>query len=255
MEIDELKLMKGVRKIAVLTAYDYQTALILDKAGIDMILVGDSLGMVLLGYKGTRQVTMADMERHIGAVARGTKHVHIVGDMPISSYNNVEDAMKNARRLMDAGADSVKLEGLRRDVITALISSGVPVMGHLGLLPQTAEDFKVKGKNREEADRIYADAMELDRLGVYSIVLECIPLQLAKSITEGVKALTIGIGAGVYCDGQVLVINDMLGLAEGHKPKHVKLYADLNKVIYGAVLDYIDDVRNSAFPTKENSFH
>jgi len=255
MELDELKKMKGSQKVTMLTAYDYQIAKILDESGLDMILVGDSLGNVVLGYEGTKQVTMNDMERHISAVARGVKKAHIIGDMPIASYDNVNDAKKNAKRLIDAGAQSVKLEGLNSEVIKALITSGIPVMGHLGLLPQTAIDLKVKGKKRDEADRILADALELDRLGVYGIVLECIPMGLAKKITDNVKALTIGIGAGVNCDGQVLVVNDMLGMLHDHKPKHVKQYANLYEVIKTAAQNYISEVKEEKFPTDEYSFH
>lgn len=255
MEIEKLTRMKGNQKVTMLTAYDYQTAKILDEAGIDMILVGDSLGNVILGYEGTKQVTMSDMERHISAVARGVKHAHIIGDMPIASYDNKVDALKNSKRLIAAGAHSVKLEGLNSDVIKALISSGIPVMGHLGLLPQTAIDLKVKGKKREEAERIYADALELDKLGVYGIVLECIPVALSQKITNGVKSLTIGIGAGVDCDGQVLVVNDMLGMLQDHKPKHVKLYANLHDIIKNAAQSYIDEVKAKTFPTDEYSFH
>jgi 3-methyl-2-oxobutanoate hydroxymethyltransferase len=255
MDAEQIRRLKGISKVAVLTAYDYQTAMIVDGAGIDMILVGDSLGTVVLGYEGTKQVTMVDMVMHVEAVARGVKRAHIIGDMPIASYNTPEDALKNAQRLIEAGADSVKLEGLKSEAVKAIVSSGIPVMGHLGLLPQTADDLKVKGKKKEEAERIYSDALELDRLGVYSIVLECIPLHLAKRITESVNALTIGIGAGVYTDGQVLVINDMLGMNEGHKPKHVKLYANLNQVIDVAIRRYVEDVRTAKFPADENSFH
>ncbi|MBN1683053.1 3-methyl-2-oxobutanoate hydroxymethyltransferase [Candidatus Bathyarchaeota archaeon] len=255
MELNELIKMKGSQKVTMLTAYDYQIAKILDESGIDMILVGDSLGNVVLGYEGTKQVTMNDMERHIAAVARGVKKAHIIGDMPIASYNNVSDALKNAKKLINAGAHSVKLEGLNPEVIRALVSSGMPVLGHLGLLPQTAVDLKVKGKKRDEADRIFSDALELDKLGVYGIVLECIPVGLAKKITDNVNALTIGIGAGVHCDGQVLVINDMLGMLHNHKPKHVKQYVNIYEVIKTATQNYISDVKGEKFPTDEYSFH
>jgi len=255
MNVDDLKKRKGGQKVTMLTAYDYQMAGILDEAGIDTILVGDSLGNVVLGYEGTRQVTMDDMVRHIQAVARGSERAHIVGDMPIASYDTPSDALSNAKRLVDAGADSVKLEGLKPDIIRAILSSGIPVVGHLGLLPQTAEDLKVRGKTGDEAERILRDAVELDQLGVYAIVLECIPLMLAKKITESVKALTIGIGAGPHCDGQVLVINDMLGMTPGHRPRHVKRYADLRKVVGDAAQRYIDEVKSGAFPDDEHSFH
>ena len=255
MDVEEFRSLKGVRKMTMLTAYDYQMARIQDKAGIDVILVGDSLGMVVLGYRDTKQVTMDDMIRHTQAVARGTESALIVGDMPINSYNNVDDALENSTRLLDAGAHAVKLEGNRTEIIKALISSGIPVMGHLGLLPQTAEVMKVRGKKSEEAERILTDAVELDSLGVFSIVLECIPLKLAKRITEAVDALTIGIGAGIHCDGQVLVVNDMLGMNKEYNPKHSKIYVDLNTIIMNAVLNYVEEVKAGRFPIDKHSFH
>lgn len=255
MDIEQLRRLKGVRKVVMLTAYDYQMAKILDMAGLDMILVGDSLGMVVLGYEGTRQVTMADMIRHTEAVARGAESAIIVGDMPIGTYGIVGDALKNAQRFFDAGADAVKIEGNKPEIVEALISSGVPVMGHLGLLPQTAEEFKVRGKRREEADRIYADALELDGLGVFSIVLECVPIKLSKRITDAVGCLTIGIGAGATCDGQVLIVNDLLGMDEGFNPKHVKRYANLSEAIREAVLRFMEEVKNGEFPDDAHSFH
>jgi 3-methyl-2-oxobutanoate hydroxymethyltransferase len=255
MDVKELRSLKGVRKVAMLTAYDYQMARIQDKAGIDVILVGDSLGMVVLGYRDTKQVTMQDMIRHIQAVARGTESALIVGDMPINSYNNVDDALENATRLLEAGARAVKLEGNCTKIIKALISSGISVMGHLGLLPQTAEVMKVRGKKSEEAERILTDAVELDRLGVFSIVLECIPLKLAKRVTEAVDAITIGIGAGIHCDGQVLVVNDMLGMNKEYSPKHSKIYVDLNTIIMDAVLNYVEEVKAGRFPADKHSFH
>lgn len=255
MDIEQLRRLKGVKKVVMLTAYDYQMAKILDDAGVDIILVGDSLGMVVLGHENTKSVTMADMIRHTEAVARGAMSALIVGDMPIATYNNVEDALRNARSLMDAGADAVKLEGDKPEVTKALISSGIPVMGHVGLLPQTADQLKVRGKKRSEAERIYEDALYLDGLGVFSIVLECIPLRLARRITEAVKSMTIGIGAGAHCDGQVLVVNDLLGMEEGFKPKHVKRYAHLSKNISDAVQRFIEEVRSGKFPDDEHSFH
>jgi 3-methyl-2-oxobutanoate hydroxymethyltransferase len=255
VKIGDLRRLKGVRKAVMLTAYDYQMAKILDSAGVDMILVGDSLGMVVLGYETTRQVTMADMIRHTEAVARGVSSAVIVGDMPIGTYDTVDDAMKNAQRFLDAGANAVKLEGNKTRVVEALIASGVPVQGHLGLLPQTAEEFKVRGKKRPEAERIFADAVELDGLGVFTIVLECIPLKLARRITDAVGSLTIGIGAGIHCDGQVLIINDMLGMDPSFDPKHNKRYVDLHEIITDAVARYMDEVRNGKFPTDKESFH
>ena len=255
MEIDEVRRLKGVRKVTVLTAYDYQTAKIMDVAGIDIILVGDSLGMVVLGYEDTKQVTMEDMIRHTQAVARGVESAIIIGDLPIHSYETVEDALTNAGKLMDAGAHAVKLEGYKPDAVKALIEEGIPVQGHLGLLPQTADVMKVRGKKRSEAERILAEAREMDALGVFSLVLECIPLKLAKQVTEAVGTLTIGIGAGVHCDGQVLVVNDMLGMDEGYSPKHSKIFANLNDIIGDAVERYIEEVKAGKFPTDRHSFH
>ena len=255
MEIDEVRRLKGVRKVTVLTAYDYQTAKIMDVAGIDIILVGDSLGMVVLGYEDTKQVTMEDMIRHTQAVARGVESAIIIGDLPIHSYETVEDALTNAGKLMEAGAHAVKLEGYKPDAVKALIEEGIPVQGHLGLLPQTADVMKVRGKKRSEAERILAEAREMDALGVFSLVLECIPLKLAKQVTEAVGTLTIGIGAGVHCDGQVLVVNDMLGMDEGYSPKHSKVFANLNDIIGEAVERYIEEVKAGKFPTDRHSFH
>jgi len=203
--------LKKKRKIVMLTAYDYQMAKILDETGIDMILVGDSLGMVVLGHKDTKSVTMEDMIHHTRAVARGAKNTPIIGDMPINSYNIVEGALKNAKRFLEAGAHGVKIEGNRSKIVKALLDEGIPVMGHVGMLPQTAERYRLRGKEKAEAEKIFMDAVELDRRGVFTIVLECIPESLAQRITETVKVPTIGIGAGKYCDGQVLVVNDMLG--------------------------------------------
>ena len=255
MDTEQLKSLKGVRRVTVLTAYDYQTAKIMDEAGIDMILVGDSLGMVVLGYEDTKSVTMEDMIRHTEAVSRGVESALIIGDLPIHSYDTVEDALTNSRRLMEAGAHAVKLEGYNPDVVKALIEDGIPVQGHLGLLPQTAEVMKVRGKKRSEAERILEEARELDALGVFSLVLECIPLKLAKEVTEAVGTLTIGIGAGVHCDGQVLVVNDMLGMDKGYSPKHSKTFANLYNVIREAVEAYIKEVKANEFPTDRHSFH
>jgi len=255
MNVDDVRRLKGVRKITVLTAYDYQTAKIIDAAGIDMILVGDSLGMVILGYEDTKQVTMEDMIRHTQAVARGVKSAIVVGDLPIHSYGTVEDALTNAGRLMEAGAHAVKLEGNKPDIVKALIDGGIPVQGHLGLLPQTAQSMKARGKRRSEAELILADAMELDALGGFSLVLECIPMDLARRITEAVETPTIGIGAGVHCDGQVLVVNDMIGMDDGYCPRHAKVYLNLNDLIGKAVKSYIGDVKAERFPEDRHSIH
>ena len=255
MRLDELRTKKSKEKIIMLTAYDYQMAKILDEAGIDLILVGDSLGMVIQGYKDTKSVTIEDMLYHTRAVARGAKNTPIIGDMPIDCDKSVEDALKNAKRFLEAGAQGVKIEGSKFEVVKTLLNAGIPVMGHVGLLPQTAESYRVKGKQPPEAQKIFDDALELDKLGVFSMVLECMPESLAKRITEAVKTPTIGIGAGKYCDGQVLVINDMLGFDESFAPKYLKRYANLNKIIKEAVARFKDEVSSGVYPDKEHTYH
>ncbi len=241
--------------IVMLTAYDYQIAKILEEIGIDLILVGDSLGMVVLGYKDTKSVTMEDMIHHTKAVARGATNTPIIGDMPINAYNTIEDAVRNAKRLLEAGAHGVKIEGNPPAIVDALLREGIPVMGHLGLLPQSAERYQLKGKEKAEADQILADAVELDNKGVMAIVLECIPKSLAKKITDAVKAPTIGIGAGIHCDGQVLVINDLLGIDEGFSPKYLKRYASLGKVIRNAVATFKEEVQSGKYPDEAHTYH
>ena len=256
MEFQErIRRKKSKEKIIMLTAYDYQMAKILDEIGIDLILVGDSLGMVVQGHNNTKSVTMADMIYHIKAVAKGAKKTPIIGDMPINSCKTVEDGLRNAKQFIEAGAHGVKIEGNRPQVVRTLIDAGIPVMGHVGMLPQMAETYRVKGKKPEEAEEIFRDALDLDNLGVFSIVLECIPKSLAKKITENVKAPTIGIGAGEHCDGQVLVVNDMLGLDESFKPKYLKRYADLNKVIKDAVAMFMEEVSTGKYPDEEHTYH
>lgn len=256
MEFQErIRRKKGREKIVMLTAYDYQIAKILDEISIDLILVGDSLGMVVQGHSNTKSVTMMDMIYHVRAVARGAENTPIIGDMPINSCNTIKDGLKNAKKFIEAGAHGVKIEGNRPQVVRALMEAGIPVMGHVGMLPQMAETYRVKGKRPEEAEEIFRDAVDLDRLGVFSMVLECIPKRLAKKITENVKAPTIGIGAGKYCDGQVLVINDMLGLDEHFKPKYVKRYATLNKVIKDAVARFMEEVSAGKYPDGEHTYH
>jgi len=239
----------------MLTAYDFQTAKILDQTGIDMILVGDSSGMVVQGYSDTRSVTMADMIYHVKAVARGAKSTPIIGDMPINSCDTVQDCLRNAQQFVEAGAHGVKIEGRKAEAIKTLTNRGIPVMGHVGMLPQMVEAYHVKGKKPEEAQQILQDAEELDKLGVFSIVLECIPEILAKTITETVDVPTIGIGAGKHCDGQVLVINDILGYDENFKPKYVKTYANLNKTIKDAVTKLMEEVTAGTYPDQEHTYH
>jgi 3-methyl-2-oxobutanoate hydroxymethyltransferase len=255
MKLDELRSRKTGENIVMLTAYDYQIAKIVDEMGIDLILVGDSLGMVVQGYTDTKSVTMENMLYHTQAVARGTKKTPIIGDMPINSDNTVNEALKNARAFLAAGAHGVKIEGNKSEVIKALINDGIPTMGHVGLLPQTAPSHRLRGKQPEEAQQIFQDALELDQLGVFSIVLESIPESLAKKITEAVRAPTIGIGAGRYCNGQVLVTNDMLGLDPSFNPKYLKRYANLNEIIKDAVESFKQEVKTGKYPDKEHTYH
>jgi 3-methyl-2-oxobutanoate hydroxymethyltransferase len=255
VKLDDFRKRKGKEKIIMLTAYDFQIAKILDEEEIDMILVGDSLGMVVQGYADTKNVTMEEMLYHTRAVSKGAKKTPIVGDMPLNSDDTVEDTLRNAKSFLDAGAHGVKIEGNKTEVVKVLISNGIPVMGHIGLLPQTAPAYRVRGKAPEEAQKILQDATELDRLGVFAMVLESITEGLAKQVTEAVAAPTIGIGAGKYCDGQVLVINDMLGLDPTFSPKYVKRYADLNQTIKQAIGNFRQDVRDGKYPDKEHTYH
>ncbi len=249
------------KKITMLTAYDYPQAQLIDRAGIDMILVGDSLGMVVLGYESTIPVTMDEMIHHAKAVRRGTKYAFLIGDMPFMSYQaSTEDAVRNAGRfLKEGGCEAVKLEGGADvlDKIKAIIAAGIPVQGHLGLTPQSANKlggFKVQGKDFQTAQNILDDAKLLESAGCFSIILECIPDELAKVITEKIHIPTIGIGAGPWCDGQVLVTYDLVGLFERFTPKFVKRYANLSQSMLDAFKAYKSDVENFKFPTIEQSF-
>ncbi|MBW2558953.1 MAG: 3-methyl-2-oxobutanoate hydroxymethyltransferase [Deltaproteobacteria bacterium] len=248
-------------KISMLTAYDYSTAVLVDEAGVDLILVGDSLGMVILGYDSTLPVTMEDMIHHTKTVSRAAKRAMVIGDMPFMSYQiSVEEALRNAGRFMkEAGAHGVKLEGGREvaEAVMKITSSGIPLMGHLGLTPQSVHQlggYKVQGKDDKTAKRMIEDARILEEAGAFSIVLECVPAPLAGEISRSLTIPTIGIGAGVECDGQVLVVNDMLGIFEKFTPKFVKKYAKLNIDIRAAIGQYIDEVKDSKFPGEEHSF-
>jgi len=248
-------------KIAMLTAYDYPTALILDEAGVDILLVGDSLGMVVLGYDSTIPVTKEDMIHHTKAVARATKHAMVVADMPFMSYQvSLEDAMYNAGRLLqEAGAQGVKLEGGREvaELTRRITSAGIPVMAHLGLTPQSVHQiggYKVQGKEDATAEKMVEDARMLEEAGAFSIVLECVPATLAKLITQSLSIPTIGIGAGIDCDGQVLVIHDVLGMFEKFIPKFVKTYCHMNEQMKSAVQQYLNEVKEGLFPEKKHSF-
>lgn len=245
--------------ISMLTAYDYATALAIDRAGIDSILVGDSLGMVVLGYETTLPVTMEDMLHHCRAVSRGAKYALLVGDMPFMSYQaSVEEAVRNAGRfLQEAGMDAVKLEGgrERKDAVETIVGAGIPVMGHLGLTPQSVHQlggFRAQGKSAEAAKRLLEDALILQEAGCFSIVLETIPARLAKFISEKLEIPTIGIGAGSGCDGQVLVTHDLLGLFERFTPRFVKQYANLHAEMERAFLEYRAEVEAGAFPGEEH---
>lgn len=250
------------KKITMLTAYDYPMALLEDRARIDIILVGDSLGMTVLGYENTLPVTMEEMIHHTKAVNRGAKYALIIGDMPFMSYNTSErEAILNAGRFMkEGGADAVKLEGGAsvKDIVRAIVKAGIPVMAHIGLTPQTISmlgGFKVQGKDAKAAQKIIDDALSLEEAGAFSVLFEAIPAPIAKMITERLKVPTIGIGAGPHCDGQVLVIHDMLGLFDRFTPKFAKRYVNLSELILKALESYREDVLNGAFPTDQHSFH
>ncbi len=249
------------RKISMLTAYDYSTAKLMDEAGIDSILVGDSLGMVMLGYDSTLQVTMADMIHHSRAASRGVKNALVITDMPFLSYHiSIEESVRNAGRLIqEAGASAVKLEGCQGVLpqIKAILAAQIPVMGHLGLTPQSVHmmsGYKVQGKGEVAAKQLIEDALALQAAGVFAIVLECVPAPLAKLISEKLTIPTIGIGAGPDCDGQVLVYQDMVGMYDELKPKFVKQYAQVGEAIKAAVSAYDQDVKSGQFPEEKHTF-
>ncbi len=252
--------MKGRQKISVVTSYDYTLATLCDNAGIDVLLVGDSAGMVMLGYENTIPVTMEQMSLFTSAVSSARKNALIVADLPFMSYQtNITDAITNSGKLIKAGADAVKLEGGTEmaDTISALVEIGIPVMGHIGLQPQTTmltEGYKVQGRTKEAAMKLIQDAKALEEAGVFCIVFEMVSHQVAKLITESVKVPTIGIGSGVDCDGQVLVIQDLLGMYEKINPKFVKKYLNLSQDIVTAVKNYKQDIETKQFPAKENMF-
>lgn len=254
-----LDMKKANQKITMLTCYDYSTARILDETEIDIIFVGDSLGMVVLGYENTLPVSMKEMIHHTKAVKRGVKHAFLIADLPFMSYQvGIKEAISNAGELIKVGAEAVKLEGGEEvaSTIEALTKAEISVMGHVGLTPQSIHKFggyKVQGRQKKDEERIRHDVKVLSQAGVFSIVLECVPFTLAKEITEELDIPTIGCGAGPYCDGQVLVINDLLGFYE-NSPKFVRRYADLRSVISKAVDEYIKDVREEKFPSLDESY-
>jgi 3-methyl-2-oxobutanoate hydroxymethyltransferase len=259
--VKDILALKNKRKVTMLTAYDYPLASLIDKAGIDMILVGDSVANVVLGLDSTTKVGMTEMIHHAKAVTRAVKHALVIGDMPYESYQvNPEESVKNAKRFIEeAGCDAVKLEWFDKclDVTKEIIESGIAVMGHIGLTPQTADKlggFKVQGKDAEAAKRLIEQAVALEKLGCFSIVLECVPDKIAQIITKELKIPTIGIGAGINCDGQVLVTHDLLGLFERFTPKFVKKYINLSALIAKAIEDFKFEVIQGKFPTAEHSF-
>ena len=257
---DFLEKKRKGEKITILTAYDYLTAKIVDSAGVDAILVGDSLGMVALGYMSTIPVTMEEMIHHTKAVVRGRKNAMVIFDMPFLSYQTgVRDAILNAgRALKETGCNAVKIEGgvEQAETIRALVNAGIPVMGHVGLQPQSVNvygGYRLRGKG-EEREKIIEDAKAVEEAGAFAVVLEKIPAELAKEITEMLSIPTIGIGAGKFCDGQVLVFHDMVGLFEDFKPKFVKRYAELGKLAREAVEKFIEEVKSGKFPDEEHSY-
>ena len=263
MTVPEVRGMKEKgEKIVCLTAYDYCFARILDEAGIDLMLVGDSLGSVVQGHDSTLPVTVDDVIYHTRAVIRGRRRALVVSDMPFMTFQlGVDEAKRNAGRLVqEGGAESVKLEGgvTQAATIEALVKMGVPVMGHVGLTPQSVHQFggyRIQGRGEADARAILDDAMAVEQAGAFAVVLEGIPVQLAREITQRLSIPTIGIGAGMLCDGQILVVHDMLGLFDDFTPKFVKQYANLKDTIGGAVRSYMEEVRTEAFPAEEHTFH
>jgi len=251
---------KEKNKISVITSYDYTLASLCDKAGIDVLLVGDSAGMVMLGYENTIPVTMDQMCMFTEAVSRARTNSLLVADLPFMSYQaSIEDAINNSGRLIKAGADTVKLEGgsIMAETISAIVDVGIPVMGHIGLQPQTtmlSEGYKVQGKTKDSALKLIEDAKELEEAGVYSIVLEMVSHEVAEIISDTVSVPTIGIGSGVNCDGQVLVVQDLLGMYEKIKPKFAKRYMNLSEDIVNSLTNFKKDVESSTFPAEENWF-
>ena len=251
--------MKGQR-IPALTAYDYPMARLLDEIGIPLILVGDSLGMVVLGYPDTTHVSMAEMEHHVRAAARAKPRALVAADLPYHSYRTVKDAVANSRRLVAAGAEAVKAEGGRKilEQVRSIIAAGIPFFGHLGMLPQSVREeggYHVKGKIESERESLLADAQALAEAGAFAIVLELVAPSVAKELTQKIPAPTIGIGSGPDCDGQILVVHDLLGLTFGQTPKFARRYANVGEIISKAVREYCDDVREGGFPSDAESYH
>ena len=262
LTIKDIVMMKHkLQKISVLTAYDYSTASICDRAGVDILLVGDSAGMVMLGYPTTNQINMEEMLTFCSAVSRGAKRAMIIADMPFGSYQaSISEAIANAVKFIKVGCHAVKLEGGIEviDTIKAIVNTGIPVMGHIGLKPQTTnlwEGYSLQGKTKISGLKLIEDAKALEEAGVFSIVLEMVTSEVADIICKSISIPTIGIGSGSSCDGQVLVLHDLLGIYQDIKPKFVKRYAELSKSIFEAVSVYINDVKSCKFPEEENVFH
>jgi 3-methyl-2-oxobutanoate hydroxymethyltransferase len=257
---DIIKMKKDEKKISVITSYDYSLASLCDKAGIDILLVGDSAGMVMLGYENTIPVTMDQMCMFTEAVSRARQNSLLVADLPFMSYQaSIEDAITNSGRLIKAGADSVKLEGgtPMAETISAIVDVGIPVMGHIGLQPQTtmlSQGYKVQGRTKDTALKLIDDAKELEEAGVFSIALEMVSHEIAEIISETISVPTIGIGSGVGCNGQVLVVHDLLGMYEKLKPKFVRRYMNLSEDIVKALEKYKNDIESGTFPAEENWF-
>jgi 3-methyl-2-oxobutanoate hydroxymethyltransferase len=256
-----IKALKGVKKVAVLTAYDALTASLVDGADIPAVLVGDSLGMTVLGYETTLPVSMEEMLHHTAAVSRGVENALVISDMPFMSYQpSIEMGLENAGRFIkEAHADAVKVEGgaIRARLIEALVGNGIPVLGHIGLTPQSIKEmggYKVQGKTSEQARQLMDDAMAVEQAGAFAIVLECVPAGLGELISSALTIPTIGIGAGAGCDGQVLVFTDLLGISGKPVPKFVKKYTDLNPIITAALENYKSEVESGAFPTNEQTY-
>jgi len=258
--LDILKMKKEKKNISVVTSYDYTLASLCDKAGIDVILVGDSAGMVMLGYENTITVTMDQMCMFTEAVSRARKNALLVSDLPFMSYQaSIEDAISNSGKLIKAGADAIKLEGgsIMAETISSIVDVGIPVMGHIGLQPQTtilSQGYKVQGKTKDTAMKLIEDAKELEEAGVFSIALEMVSHEVAEIISQTVSVPIIGIGSGVGCDGQVLVVQDLLGMYDKIKPKFAKRYMNLSKDIVKSLEDYKNDVISGTFPAEENWF-
>jgi 3-methyl-2-oxobutanoate hydroxymethyltransferase len=253
--------MKAERvRIVSVTAYDYPTARLADEAGVDLILVGDSLGMVVLGYESTIPVTVSEMAHHLKAVVRAQPRALVVADLPFLSFQtSPEDAVRNSGRMVKRGAEAVKLEGGRRMLpqITAILAADIPVLGHLGLTPQSVHQFggyRVQGREREAAEALLTDALALERAGCFAIVLEGVPLELGREITDALRIPTIGIGAGIHCDGQVLVLHDLIGLSFGKPARFVRRYAETGDTIRNAIAAFREDVRAGRYPSAEESY-